>query len=64
MKQIFLVILSALILFACDSEADKKEATQFFLRGNQKFKEKFFLVIEVLAKNPKIIQVKKLSRIQ
>jgi tetratricopeptide (TPR) repeat protein len=40
MKQIFLVILSALILFACDSEADKKEATQFFLRGNQKFKEK------------------------
>jgi tetratricopeptide (TPR) repeat protein len=40
MKQIFLVILSTLILFACDSEADKKEATQFFLRGNQKFKEK------------------------
>ena len=40
MKQFVFVILSALILFACDSEADKKEATQFFLRGNQKFKEK------------------------
>ena len=40
MKHFVFVIFSALILFACDSEAEKKEATQFFLRGNQKFKEK------------------------
>jgi len=31
MKQFVFVILSALILFACDSEAEKKEATQFFI---------------------------------
>ena len=40
MKHFVFVIFFALILFACDSEAEKKEATQFFLRGNQKFKEK------------------------
>ena len=41
MRSILLLLISSLLFFsACDSEADKKEATQFFLRGNQKFKEK------------------------
>jgi tetratricopeptide (TPR) repeat protein len=41
MRTILLLLLASLLLFsACDSEAEKKEATQFFLRGNQKFKEK------------------------
>ncbi|RXK52416.1 tetratricopeptide repeat protein [Aquirufa rosea] len=38
-----LPFFSLFIIFgisSCDSEKDKKEATQFFFRGNQKFKEK------------------------
>lgn len=40
MKQLFFYTFLFFLFMACDSEADKKEATQFFLRGNQKFKEK------------------------
>ncbi|TBH73933.1 tetratricopeptide repeat protein [Aquirufa nivalisilvae] len=36
----FFCLLIMVGLFSCDSEKEKKEATQFFLRGNQKFKEK------------------------
>lgn len=40
MKNI-LLLLTALILFvACQTDNDKKEASDFFLRGNQKLKEK------------------------
>ncbi|MHA8066426.1 tetratricopeptide repeat protein [Aquirufa sp. ROCK2-A2] len=40
MKYILLIIWSFVLLTACSTDKDKKEASDFFLRGNQKLKEK------------------------
>lgn len=40
MKLRYLVLLLSVLFVACNSDGDKREATNFFLRGNAKYKEK------------------------
>lgn len=40
MKQIIIFILTIVLFSSCQNDTDKKEATDFFFRGNQKLKEK------------------------
>jgi tetratricopeptide (TPR) repeat protein len=40
MKTRYLILLLCILFTACQTDGDKKEATNFFLRGNAKFKEK------------------------
>jgi tetratricopeptide (TPR) repeat protein len=40
MKLRYLVLLLSVLFVACNSDGDKQEATNFFLRGNAKYKEK------------------------
>jgi len=40
MKTSYLLLLLCILFTACQTDGDKREATNFFLRGNTKFKEK------------------------
>ena len=40
MKTRYFILLLSILFTACQSDGDKREATDFFLRGNTKFKEK------------------------
>jgi tetratricopeptide (TPR) repeat protein len=40
MKTRYFILLLSILFTACQTDSDKQEATNFFLRGNTKYKEK------------------------